>query len=522
MQALSQNKLETYDAATLRNLAVEQSQLLVVATKVIRKLEGVVEELTKELGAKNQKTLFAAQSLETMRRLHFGRKSECREGEDEDDSPLFSLFTQIAAAAGDEASSDHPKPDQPKPKIKRGRTPQPKLAERCVMHTIDAASIEARGLKAFDGQFEESTLITVVPSKLVIEKHQRQKYFEWDPENGTHKIVTADGPLKLKEASRYSIEFAVEVGLGKYRYHLPLDRQVHLLSEQGLNVSAQVLFEQTETVAWYLKSTLIKGIEEKIKAAPVNEADDTFWKNLESLKKRTKSSFFLWGVRNPEATLFSVYDARSQKVAADFLAGLEGVLLTDGHHSFRPLATVILKLAHDWCHVRRKYEVAEKTFAAEAGFMLDKIRVLFAIEEQIKGRPPDKVLEIRQAFSKPVIAEIREFLDGQHALPESSLGKAHRYTNRLWPGLTVFLDNPAVPLHTNGIEGALRQPAVGRRNHFGSKTLETAQVAAVWYSVIATCRQHQVPTREYLIATLRAILTKQPVVMPWDWARTTH
>jgi hypothetical protein len=315
-----------------------------------------------------------------MRHLHFGRKSERREGED--DSPLFSLFTQLSAAKGEnpEAGKASPESKEPKPPIKRGRTPQPQLAQREVPHTIDQATIEARGLKPFEGQFEESTLITVVPSRLVIETHRRQKYFEWDPETGTHKIIAADGPLKLKEASRYSIEFAVEVGLGKYKYHLPLDRQVHLLSEQGLKVSSQVLFEQVETVAWYLAPTLIKGIEEKIKKAPVNEADDTFWKNLESLKKRTRSSFFLWGVRNPEATLFSVYDARSQKVAADFLSGLEGVLLTDGHHSFRPLASDILKLANDWCHVRRKYEAAEKTFPAEAAFMLDKIRLLFALD----------------------------------------------------------------------------------------------------------------------------------------------
>ena len=520
MKAFSRKEIQSHNHDTLCALAVEQSQLLVVASSLIKKLERVVESLTTELGAKNQKTLFAAESLEKMRHLHFGRKSEKRDYED--DSPLFSLFAQLSAAINNDADTKTPPPKPPKPPVKRGRTPQPKLATREVVHTVADEAAQARGLKPFDGQFEESTLITVVPSRLVIETHRRQKYFQWDPETATHKIVAADGPLKLKEASRYSIEFGVEVGLSKYRYHLPLDRQVHLLGEQGLNVSAQVLFEQVETIAWYLAPTLLRGIEDKIKKAPVNEADDTVWKNLDSLKKRTKSSFFLWGVRNPDATLFSVYDARSQKVAAEFLSGLEGVLLTDGHHSFRPLGTETLKLANDWCHVRRKYEAAEKTFTAEAGYVLDKIRLLFAIEDQVKGQPPDKIRQIRQAFSKPVTDEIRTFLDGQHALPQSSLGKAHRYTDRLWEGLTVFLDNPMVPIHTNGIEGALRQPAVGRRNHFGSKTLETAQVAAVWYSVIETCRQHQVPTREFLTTTLRAILSKQPVVMPWDWPKTPH
>jgi hypothetical protein len=85
---------------------------------------------------------------------------------------------------------------------------------------------------------------------------------------------------------------------------------------------------------------------------------DTYWKNLNSLKKRTKNSYFLWGVRNPEATLFAVYDSYSQRVAADFLSDLNGVLLSDGHHSLKPLASAGLRLAHEWCHVRRKYKAA--------------------------------------------------------------------------------------------------------------------------------------------------------------------
>jgi len=149
-------------------------------------------------------------------------------------------------------------------------------------------------------------------------------------------------------------------------------------------------------------------------------------------------------------------------VATDFPSDLCGVLLSDGHHSFRPLACHDLILAHDWFHVRRKHKAAEKSFANEAAFMLERLRILVAIEEQIKDQPPDKILEARQDFSKPIMDYIRVFLDGQHALPGSSLGKAHRYTGKLWEGLIVFLSNPAVPIHTNGIEGALRQPAVGR------------------------------------------------------------
>jgi hypothetical protein len=81
----------------------------------------------------------------------------------------------------------------------------------------------------------------------------------------------------------------------------------------------------------------------------------------------------------------------------------------------------------------------------------------------------------------------------------------------------VFLSDPEVPWHTNAIEGALRSPVVGRKNHYGSHSLKTAEVAAVWYSVLETCKMHGVDVRAYLIDTLTNILTKKPVLMPWEW-----
>ena len=91
------------------------------------------------------------------------------------------------------------------------------------------------------------------------------------------------------------------------------------------------------------------------------------------------------------------------------------------------------------------------------------------------------------------------------------------YTNKFWPGLIVFLTDPLVPLSTNDVERSLRGPAVGRKNHYGSKSLGTAKIAAIWYSVIETCRRNGVNPSEYISKTIEAILTKQPYQMPWEW-----
>ena len=50
----------------------------------------------------------------------------------------------------------------------------------------------------------------------------------------------------------------------------------------------------------------------------------------------------------------------------------------------------------------------------------------------------------------------------------------------LWSGLTVFLSNAWVPLDNNLVERQLRDMVVGRKNHYGSKSLRGTEVAALF------------------------------------------
>jgi hypothetical protein len=87
-----------------------------------------------------------------------------------------------------------------------------------------------------------------------------------------------------------------------------------------------------------------------------------------------------------------------------------------------------------------------------------------------------------------------------HILPRSSLGRALAYMRKYWEGLTVFLTDADVPMHSNDIERAMRGPAVGRKNHYGSRNITTANVAAVWYRrrrdmQALPCRAPRLPDR---------------------------
>jgi transposase len=105
----------------------------------------------------------------------------------------------------------------------------------------------------------------------------------------------------------------------------------------------------------------------------------------------------------------------------------------------------------------------------------------------------------------------------RRALPRSALGKAIAYTGGLWTGLVRFLENPKIPLDTNGVERALRGVAVGRKNHYGSRSERGTRVAALFYSLIESAKLCGVEPRAYLReATLRAVRNPGTVTLARD------
>lgn len=106
---------------------------------------------------------------------------------------------------------------------------------------------------------------------------------------------------------------------------------------------------------------------------------------------------------------------------------------------------------------------------------------------------------LRQERSRPLILEIQKWAGSQRALPRSGLGQAIAYMAELWPGLTRFLDAPLIPLDNNAVERALRNMVVGRKNHYGSRSLRGCAVAALFYTLIESAKLCGVNPKSYLL-----------------------
>jgi hypothetical protein len=96
-------------------------------------------------------------------------------------------------------------------------------------------------------------------------------------------------------------------------------------------------------------------------------------------------------------------------LAVKLLAGFSGILQVDGYSVYKQLIQPTreggaVTLAYCWSHLRRKsYEVYVGSPAPIATEALARIKLLYEIETDIRGLPPELQRAVRQEKSKPVI-----------------------------------------------------------------------------------------------------------------------
>jgi transposase len=444
---------------------------------------------------------------------------------------LKELLAQRERALFGASSERRPRPpvaEEPPPAPRRGHGPtaQPTLPRVEVVHELsapDQTCPQCGGtLREMPGQTEDAEEITVVERRFVLVTHRRKKYRCRC--NGC--VETAPGPLRLTarpdvRGRRYAPEFAVEVAIGKYLDHLPLERQARVMSREGLTIESQTLWDQIEALALVLQPTY-EALRRHVLAAPVVGADETWWRLLNGPESKR---WWAWGLTREDAVTYMILESRSQDAARQVLDGYRGIVVADGYGAYDALARAgpSLTLAHCWAHVRRKFVEAEPHYPGPCTEILRLIGQLYAAERAAPAADPgaseearisalERRAQIRRDQSAPVVDAIHAWAHQQRALPESALGKAIAYMLGLWRGLTRFLADPRIPLDNNATERGLRGMVVGRKNHYGSRSRRGTEVAALFYSLIESAKLCGVEPKAYLLQATRAALASPGTV----------
>jgi hypothetical protein len=177
-------------------------------------------------------------------------------------------------------------------------------------------------------------------------------------------------------------------------------------------------------------------------------------------------------------------------------------------------------------HARREFiELAKGKTAPIATEALRRIAAFYAIEAEVRGKPPDLRLAVRQAKSRPLVEALFAWFTAQLArLPGGSpTAKAIRYALNHRDGLERFLGDGRIELDTNTVERAIRPLCLSRKNAlFASGDDGGARWAAV-ASLVETCKLNGVDPQRYLADLLTRLVNGWPnsridELMPWKWA----
>lgn len=419
-----------------------------------------------------------------------------------------------------ESSERRPRQKSPKETaVQRGHGPRPQEKLPRVDTVVELAGDDRAcpacngTLEAIEGATEDAELIDVVERQFIVRKIKRQKYRCLC--NGA--IETAPVPPKHIASGRYSLDFAAHVLARKYAWHDPLDRQRRAMAELGLEVTSQTLWDQVEALAGKL-TPISEALREYILRADVIGVDETFWRLMN--RKLTKK-WWVWAMQSRDAVYYQVAPSRSAATAAALVGDFEGVIVCDAYKAYQTLAKSRpnLTLALCWSHVRRKLVDAEPDYPV-CGDAIDLIGQLFAIDRDTidpallggdaKIDAASARLAARQEHAPPILDALRDWALTQRALPKSSLRKAIDYMLGHWRGLSTFVDDPFVPLDNNATERVLRGLVVGRKNHYGSRSVRGTQVAATSYCLVETAKLNALDPQAYLSAAYAGLDAGEP------------
>jgi transposase len=346
-------------------------------------------------------------------------------------------------------------------------------------------------------------------------------------------VVQAPAPPRLIEGGLPTEAMVAHVAVAKYADHLPLYRQAQIYSRQGIDLDRSTLADWTGRAAFLLRP-LHRRLLEKLKASPKLFADETTAPVLDPGRGRTKTGQLWayarddrpWGGPEPPAVAYVYAPDRTAERPIEHLAGFTGVLQVDGYGGYRKLAkTNAVTLAFCWAHVRRRfYELATAGSAPIASEALERIKGLYAVEADIRGRPPEERRAERQARSRPIILALEPWLKAKLEIisQKSKLAEAIRYALSRWEGLTSFLDDGQIEIDNNIVERAIRPLALGRKNHLFAGSDGGAEHWAVIASLVETCKLNGIDPEAYLADVITRIVGGHPNIrrdelLPWAY-----
>jgi transposase len=155
---------------------------------------------------------------------------------------------------------------------------------------------------------------------------------------------------------------------------------------------------------------------------------------------------------------------------------------------------------------------------------LERIAALYAIEKDIRGRPPDERREVRNQQARPLLESLCQWFETAllKLSRKSDTTAAIRYALGLREALTRYCDDGRLEIDNNAAERSLRAVALGRKNFLFAGSDSGGERAAAIYGLIGTAKLNALDPEAYLRHVLSHIadhpINRIEELLPWNVA----
>lgn len=474
--------------------------------------EAVIElsNLQEEAKKLRQENTYLKEELAQLKRLIFGKKNERFLPTDASQALLPFEDTLVATTAD---------PIQETISYTREKKKDKKQPVRLILPAHlprEEEVLEPEGKSAEAVKIGEviTEILEYTPGKVYVQRYVRPKYKQQVSEDGVSSremIINAPLPSLPIPSGNAGPGLLAHLLISKYVDHLPFYRQVQIFKREGLKIPESTISGWFKTVC-----KLLEPLYEELKTQVLNSeylmTDETPIPVQSSDKPGTTHTGYMWVYRSPvkQLVVFDYQRTRRATGPETFLKNYKGALQTDGYAAYERFdkqdgITLLACMAH----VRRKFEQALENDPERANHALVLIQQLYQIERQCKEEqlPVEEIKNIRQQKSLPILNELKIWMEKHYpgVAPQSSIGKAMSYALRLWTRVVRYADSGLWSIDNNPVENSIRPVALGRKNYLFAGSHDAACRAAMIYSLMASCKAHQVEPFHWLRSTLEKI-----------------
>ncbi len=346
---------------------------------------------------------------------------------------------------------------------------------------------DVKGLKIIGEEITER--LECDPGKLFVTRFIRYKYAKENNEG----VIIADLPSSPIEKGKAGASILALIIIQKYVDHLPLYRQIEQFKRMGITIPSSTMSDWIRTAAELIEP-LYEALIKKILQSNYLQVDETRIQVLDREKENKTHRGWYWTYRDPQSglVLFDYHESRGRAAPQSMLQDFSGYLQSDGYEVYKEFDKNKITLLHCMAHARRYFEQALDNDRGLATYALKEIQKLYAVERNCRENNLicfDRLAQ-RKEKSVPVLESLHLWLKDQivKVTPSSAIGKAISYSLPRWEKLMIYATDGKLEIDNNLVENSIRPIAIGRKNYLFAGSHQSAQNAAMFYSLLGTCK----------------------------------